>query len=40
MELTRRGLMEIMAVPWLMQRRAAAPQRPNIVLVLAADFGA
>ena len=40
MELTRRGLMEIMAAPWLMQRRAAAPQRPNIVLVAAADFGA
>mgnify|MGYP001081150136 CR=1 FL=1 len=40
MNLTRRGLMQSVAAPFLMQRRAAAPRRPNIVLVLAADFGA
>lgn len=34
MQLTRRGLMQSIAAPVLMQRRAGAP-RPNIVLVLA-----
>ncbi|MCS7044124.1 MAG: sulfatase-like hydrolase/transferase [Bryobacteraceae bacterium] len=34
MQMTRRGLMESIAAPLLLQRRAAA-QRPNIVLVLA-----
>lgn len=40
MQLTRRGLMESIAAPFLLQRRAAAPARPNIVLVLADGLGA